>query len=116
MRYLEWLSSKVIPDVDKRVSYQKLLGALHETKFIWNVDNDGNRAFDGEKLRKVLKEKHITFAEAERSMQIGSGNFSNWASLNYMPKSMTMLMEVVLGVKLEDIQPDEKDEKIQWDD
>lgn len=57
MRYLEWLSSKVIPDVDKRVSYQKLLGALHETKFIWNVDNDGNRAFDGEKLRIIFEDE-----------------------------------------------------------
>ena len=55
--YLEWLSKKAIPDQDLRLSYQKLLFALYEKEFTWVIKNDGNRSYDGEKLRFIFTDE-----------------------------------------------------------
>lgn len=49
--YLNWLYSKVEP-TDPTHSYWKLMMLLFRTRFEWFVDHDGNRARDGQSLRR----------------------------------------------------------------
>jgi len=55
VNYLDWLSEIAIPDVEQRDMYQKLLLALYSEDFYWSVKNDGNRAGDGENLRREFE-------------------------------------------------------------
>lgn len=50
--YFYWLLSKIgYNRFSYRTSYMKLLRRLHETRFIWSVKNDANRAAEGKELR-----------------------------------------------------------------
>ena len=57
MTYLDWLSEMLIPDDDVRKSYQKLMLALYETEFTYFIENDANRADDGERLRIIFEDE-----------------------------------------------------------
>lgn len=47
--YLSWIISRIsIPDIDQ---YTLLINTLHYIPFTWNLELDGNRAFDGINLR-----------------------------------------------------------------
>lgn len=47
----------LIPDDNKRESYQKLILALYNEKFKWFINNDENRADDGERLRIIFEDE-----------------------------------------------------------
>lgn len=47
----------LIPDDDTRESYQKLLLALYQEEFKYFIDNDENRADDGERLRTIYEDE-----------------------------------------------------------
>ena len=50
--YFEWMYNLVCVGARfKRSSYRKLLMRLHNTEFRYSIENDGNRAADGENLR-----------------------------------------------------------------
>lgn len=57
MNYLEWLSELLIPDDNLRESYQKLMAALYREPFRYFIDNDSNRANDGERLRIIYEDE-----------------------------------------------------------
>lgn len=48
--YFEWLYVQV--DIHQRSNYTKLLRALFETEFFWDIEFDRNRAEDGKGLRR----------------------------------------------------------------
>ena len=47
--YFDWMY-RIICD-NKRLSYKKILKHLHDTRFVYSIDMDGNRADDGVDLR-----------------------------------------------------------------
>lgn len=50
--YFTWLVKKISgKSSSKRVSFNRLLQFLHTVEFRWSIDNDSNRAEDGESLR-----------------------------------------------------------------
>ena len=61
MTYLEWLSELLIPDENIRESYQKLMLALYHEKFRYFINNDCNRADDGERLRIIYEDETGTW-------------------------------------------------------
>lgn len=62
-QYLFWLTGLVCDEHHQRY-YQRLLETLHETEFIWIMNNDENRAADGIDLRtKFLEEKKYDYRE-----------------------------------------------------
>lgn len=51
--YFEWLLNIVCDETyTKRLSHRKLLMYLHNTEFVYSIDNDDNRAEDGIRLRE----------------------------------------------------------------
>jgi len=50
-RYFAWLTSFVVDGLSQRYSFEKLLWGLFEMDFYSEVENDDNRATDGEALR-----------------------------------------------------------------
>lgn len=61
-RYFEWLYGKIaaVSNRNPARSYWQLARQLYQTEFIYTVDNDDNRASDGQELRtEFLYENHI---------------------------------------------------------
>lgn len=57
--YFDWLCGQ-IDDQDFNPSrYQLLLGKLYHTEFTWTIQNDKNRAYDGEELRDRYAEATV---------------------------------------------------------
>ena len=62
-QYFFWLTELVCDERHQRY-YQHLLETLHETEFIWTVNNDENRAADGINLRaRFSEDKGLDFRE-----------------------------------------------------
>lgn len=53
MTYLDWLADCVCDDI-QRASYQKLFSLMFDRPYYWFIDNDINRASDGENLRNIF--------------------------------------------------------------
>lgn len=56
--YFQWLCGIVHAD-DPDSSFYSLMRALFEHEFRWSVDNDGNRAVDGEDLREDFADQSL---------------------------------------------------------
>lgn len=56
--YFQWLCGIVHAD-DPDCSFYSLMRALFEHEFRWSVDNDGNRAIDGEGLRDDFSDQSL---------------------------------------------------------
>lgn len=55
--YYNWLCDKITDQDFDPSRYQELLGKLYHTEFRWTIQNDRNRAIDGEKLRELYSEE-----------------------------------------------------------
>lgn len=54
--YITWLASRV--DAYVGITYSRLLHCLWEIPFVWSIDDDRNRAIDGNTLRTIYKQSH----------------------------------------------------------
>ena len=52
--YFEWMISLIRDERHPNEKYSKLLSFLYDTEFYWTMENDRNRAIDGEDLRIIF--------------------------------------------------------------
>ena len=69
-QYFDWIVNLVCTQYEA-VTYSRLLHALHDIEFVWDIEMDGNRAIDGINLRPMFAENCGVSFEAQRKVLDG---------------------------------------------